>query len=218
MGTNDRARGLAILIVLAVSLNGNQAGGQASKPKPRRAPQTPEQKAPMPEPGPPARTERLTMTPAVACASISAYKQYEPLPEAAVTKDEKLLVYYEPLNFATKKVEGKFQGHLVQDVRVRRRGRKEVLWSRDKLFEYKPEGPQPNLLANLTTKLSFKDLTPGEYDLDIILHDMVAGDPPAQQVLRFQIKPSPPPAPPKDDKEKPAKDEEEEEAEAPNPG
>lgn len=177
-----RARLCGLLALAIAAAPAAQAQRPTSKPgQPAGAAQTDK---------PPAR---LAMTPAVACASITAYQQYEALPEPAVTKDDKLILYYEPLNFATEKVDGKFQCHLVQDVRVRRRGRKEVLWSRDKLLDVKQESAHPHFTMYLYNRLALKDLAPGDYDLDLILHDVVAGDPPAQQVVRFSVKPSPPP-------------------------
>ncbi len=40
--------------------------------------------------------EPLGMTPAVACKAIEGYEDFEPLPDATLTSDEKLLVYYGP--------------------------------------------------------------------------------------------------------------------------
>lgn len=44
-------------------------------------------------------SEPLAMTRALACESIKGYQDYVPRPEAALTEDEKFLVYYEPLNY-----------------------------------------------------------------------------------------------------------------------
>src|SRR5271154_3640918 len=38
----------------------------------------------------------LRMTPGVVCRSIAGYEDYEPLPEAAQTAEEKLLIYFRP--------------------------------------------------------------------------------------------------------------------------
>src|SRR4051812_19724422 len=76
---------------------------------------------------------RLGMTTAVAGARVGGYEQYEPLDEPALTADEKLLVYYRPRNFGVERVEGgMYRAHLTEDGRIRRRGKKEVVWSKDK--------------------------------------------------------------------------------------
>jgi hypothetical protein len=166
-----------------------QAAGQESRPKPTTEP------------------ARLGMTPAIACESITAYEQYVPLAEPAVTRDDKLLVYYQPTNYAIIKVGSKYQAHFTQDVRIRRRGQKPVIWAKEKLFDYTQESAYPPYQVCLTNKISMKLLTPGDYDLDIILHDQNAKGATAEQTFRFRVKASPPPA--KDDaKDKPDDSEE----------
>jgi hypothetical protein len=143
------------------------------------------------EPKPEAPADgRLGMSPAVACASIVGYERYVPLPEAVLSEDDKLLIYYCPLRYAIAPVGGVYQVHLVQDVRVRKRGDKTVIWSRDKLFEYKQETPEPPTFLYMFNRISLKGLATGDYDLDIILHDLHSKSPPAQQTLRFKVKQS----------------------------
>lgn len=132
----------------------------------------------------------LRMTTAVACASISGYQQFVPLEGAALSRDEKLLVYFEPEHFATEKHGDMYQAHLTGDGRVRKRGDKAVLWSKAKLLDYKAESPRSAFPIYISYKVALKGLGPGEYDLDIILHDEVGRGPPAQQTLHFRIKPN----------------------------
>ena len=74
-----------------------------------------------------AKPIRLRMTPAVACRAIDGYEQYEILPKAALTAEEKPLVYYRPLDDKTVQKDEFFKAHLTQDGQVRRRGEKAVL-------------------------------------------------------------------------------------------
>jgi hypothetical protein len=176
--------GLSVMLLAA----GNNKAAKARRPDSAQAP-----KAEEPQPPP---EDRLGMTPAIACESIAGYEQYVPLAEAALTKDDKLLLYYRPLHYTIVQTGSKFQTHLVQDVRVRKRGDKKVVWSKEKLVDETNEKPEPPTLLCHFNKIALKGLTPGEYDLDIILHDLNSKGPPAEQTFRFKVKPSaPPPAP-----------------------
>lgn len=141
-----------------------------------------------PDPGAP--PERLRMTAAVACKSVSGYQQFTPLEDAALSKDEKLLVYFEPEHFAIQKHGEQFRAHLTGDGRVRKRGDKAVIWSKLKLLDYTAESPRSSFPVYISYRVALKGLNPGEYDLDIILHDELAGGPPAQQTLHFKVKPN----------------------------
>lgn len=127
------------------------------------------------------------MSPAVACKAVEGYDDYEPLPDATLTSDEKLLVYYRPTGFQTEQVDGKFRAHFVQDARIRRRGEKTVLKSRKRLLEYEVKSDLPPALVYLRNTISLKGMKPGDYELDIILHDKIGGGSPATQALAFQI-------------------------------
>ena len=135
---------------------------------------------------PPAR--KLAMTPAVACAKITAFGDFVPLDEAVVTRDDKLLVYYEPSGFLYETVGKEYRVHFIQDARIHRRGQRASLFSKDKLLDYTGKSKQPPLNVYLTNTIALKDLAPGEYDLEIILHDEVAKGLPATQNLKFRVK------------------------------
>jgi hypothetical protein len=142
--------------------------------------------------------DTLSMSPAVACRSIDGYDDYEVLPGAALTSDEKLLVYYRPLHYTVKRKSGSYQIHLTQDGVIRRRGQKPVLRRKDKVLdaEYKSqEPPGPRYLRN---SVSVKGLEPGEYELEIILHDQLAEGSSATQTLRFRVVPAALPKPDSD--------------------
>jgi hypothetical protein len=134
------------------------------------------------------------MTEPVACKEIKGYEDYVPLKEAAMTADEKLLIYYMPLHYKTSRVAENFEAHLVQDGRIRRRGEKAVLWSKPRIVDYKVRTEQPPRLIFMRNTISLKTLKPGDYEFDIILRDEVGQSAPATRSLSFKVIPSPSPS------------------------
>ncbi|HWE37697.1 MAG TPA: hypothetical protein VG406_14110 [Isosphaeraceae bacterium] len=130
---------------------------------------------------------RLSMSRAVACKKIDGFRKYQPLREVALTRDDKLLVYYEPRNFAVEEVEGGYRAHLIQDGQIRRKDQKKVLRREDKAIDLKPKGEQPPANLYIYTNVSLKGLEPGEYELDIILHDEVKKGTTATQTIPFRV-------------------------------
>jgi hypothetical protein len=135
----------------------------------------------------------LAMSPAVACKAIEGYERFEPLPDATLTSDDKLLVYYRPTGFRIEHAGDQFRAHLVQDARIRRHGQKAVLQSKLKLLDYEARSDHPPARIYLRNTISLKALKPGHYDLDIILHDQIAGGSPVTQSLPFRIVAAPSP-------------------------
>lgn len=129
----------------------------------------------------------LRMSPAVACRAIDGYERFEILPGRVLTAEEKLLVYYRPLNYKTVRKDDVFTAHLTQDGQVRRKGDKKVLLRKKSLLDYEPKSPNPLGPIYLRNSFSLKGLPPGEYEYDIILRDENEPGPPAVQSLRFRI-------------------------------
>jgi hypothetical protein len=145
------------------------------------------------------RDTGLTMEPGVVCKSIDGFEVYEPLPGAAQTSDEKLLVYFRPHGFQTEQVDGKIVGHLTADGELRKRGEKNLLRQKKKMLEYKPTAVGHPELVYLKSSVSLKGLAPGDYELTIILHDELAKGAAATQGIKFKV------IPPKDPRaEKPS--------------
>ena len=132
----------------------------------------------------------LSMSRGVVCRSIDGYESYEPLPDAALTSDEKLLVYYRPVRYKTNVVDGRYQAHLTQDAQIRKHGEKAVLRQKLKILDYKPTIPFPPQLIYLRNTISLKGLRPGDYDLTIILHDEIAKSSAVTQVVKFRVIPA----------------------------
>jgi hypothetical protein len=136
------------------------------------------------------RDAGFTMDPGVVCKSIDGFENYEPLPGAAQTSDEKLLVYFRPHGFQTEKVEGKVVGHLTADGELRKRGEKNLLRQKKKMLDYKPSAVGQPEFVYLKSSVSLKGLSPGDYELTIILHDELAKGATATQAIKFKVIPA----------------------------
>jgi hypothetical protein len=137
----------------------------------------------------PDRATGLSMGPGVVCKSIDGFEDYEPLPGAAQTSDEKLLVYIRADGFQTEKVDKGVEAHLTADGEVRKRGEKALLRQKKKMLDYKPKAASFPERVYLKASVSLKGLTPGEYDFTIILHDEIAKGSSASQVIKFKVIP-----------------------------
>jgi hypothetical protein len=150
-----------------------------------------------PESNPPAEPEArgLNMTRAVACLSIDGYERFEPLPGAELTSEDKLLVYYRPLQYKIEHEEAGYHVHLTQDAEIHRRGEKAALQRKANMVDYEiREKFSPDFLFIRNT-VSLKGLKPGEYDFVIILHDTLGQKVSAQQTMPFRIVPVKLPSP-----------------------
>jgi hypothetical protein len=125
----------------------------------------------------------------VACKEIRGFEDYTVLPRAELTSEDKLLVYVRPRHYKWAKVGAKFEAHLTQDGRIRRRGEKQVLWSKKKVLDYSVKTDTPPQTIFLRNTVALKPLKPGEYELDLILHDEIGQSVPAVRSLAFTIVP-----------------------------
>lgn len=130
------------------------------------------------------------MTPAIVCSAVRGYEDYDPLPVAALTKDEKLVVYYRPTGFENARDGKMYRVHLTQDGQIRRRDSKAVVFRKEKLLEYEPKADRPIEGCYIKCVVSLKGLEPGDYSFDIILHDEVAKGASAKQTLKFKVVPA----------------------------
>jgi hypothetical protein len=152
----------------------------------------------------PAKHKRptLDMSKAVACKRVDAYEKFVPLPNASLTSDEKLQVYYRPLDYKVEPVEkpkpgSRYRARFSQDARIRKKGDKTVLMKKDKILEYDPSFDDPTERIYLVNNVGLKGLPPGDYELDIVLRDELAKGSSATQTLAFTIIPLPRIDPPK---------------------
>ena len=130
----------------------------------------------------------LAMTPAVACVSIEGYEQYNPLVEALATEDDKLLLYYRPLNYRVDRDGAEYRASLSIDGQVRKKGEKSVLRRKVDVIKYDPKFKTKTAYLYFSHSASLKGLAPGEYELEIILHDRLDPGATATQRVPFRIK------------------------------
>jgi hypothetical protein len=156
---------------------------------------------PPPETKKPATKPLLRMSEAIVCDTIDGYEDYKPLPGAALTSDEKLLIYYRPSNYRSSLIDGYYYAHFTQDTQVRKRGAKKYLWQKLKMLDYTtPKRELPPTQIYLRNTIALKGLEPGEYEIVIILHDEMNEGRTATQVVKFRVIPADDPR--KKDKEK----------------
>ena len=129
------------------------------------------------------------LTEPVACSEIKGFEDYVELPGGALTSDEKLIVYFRPRHFKTTKIGRLHEAHFTEDARIRRRGQKPVLWSKLKMVDYQPRAETANPPIYFHNKIALKGLTPGKYELEIVLRDEIGQTPPAVRVLPFEVVP-----------------------------
>jgi hypothetical protein len=187
-GASLVASGLAVVIVATAPL-----WAQSRKPSGKNdqsSGKADQSSAPSEEPTPSPKPGGLRMSRAVVCKSIDGYENYKPLPDAAQTSEEKLLIYYRPLRYRIDFVEGYYCAHLVQDNEIRKRGGKDIVRQKKKVVEYNPKSKVPLGPIYIRNTISLKELKPGDYDLTIILRDeRDKGAQPTKQVVKFKITP-----------------------------
>lgn len=140
----------------------------------------------------------LAMSAGEVCSAIRGYRDFDARPEPELTRDEKLQIYCEPTGFATgMRPDGTTGVHLVMDAKIRRKGRKEVLWSKDATVDYESEGSSPPAVVYLASTFAVRGLKPGDYQADLVLRDKHDPAARAEQTVDFRIVAPAPPASPK---------------------
>ena len=101
------------------------------------------------------------MTQPVACRSIDGYEQFERLPGAALTSEEKLQVYFRPVNYKVVHEDDLYKIHFSQDGQIRRKGEKPVLRRKKNILDYESKTPHPLGWLFLRNSVPLKGLAPG---------------------------------------------------------
>jgi hypothetical protein len=138
----------------------------------------------------------LEMSKAVVCKKVVGYEDFVELPNASLTSLDKLNVYFRPLNFRVDPVEkpkfgSRFKARFSEDCQIRRKGEKTVLMKKDKMVEYDPTFELRGQTLYIVNNISLKGLAPGDYELDLVLHDVLEKDSTATQTVGFTIVPPP---------------------------
>ncbi len=109
----------------------------------------------------------------VVCRKVVGFRDYEERDSHDLTKDEKLIIYYEPSGHTVERdpKTDDYHSHLIEDAQIRRKGNDKPIKREKAFLEYKPRGKEPLGLTYLSSSFSLKDLRPGEYEVDLILRD-----------------------------------------------
>ena len=136
----------------------------------------------------------LEMSRAVVCKRVEGYEKFVELPDASLTSEDKLNIYFRPLHFRVDPVAKpgpgrRFRASFSEDCRLRRAGEKVPFQKKDKLVEFESTFEQADQLLYMVSNLSLKGLSPGEYELDVVLHDVLEEGASATQTVKFKVVP-----------------------------
>jgi hypothetical protein len=137
------------------------------------------------------KPDGLNMTKPVLCLKVHGFASFEPLPDATLTADDKMMVYYEPSGYKIEKTKDGYRASFAQDGRIRKKGSKDAIWKKEKMIEYEPKSMTPPYRIFMRSDLSIKGLPPGDYELDLVLHDQLAKDASTTRTVAFKVVPAP---------------------------
>jgi hypothetical protein len=129
----------------------------------------------------------LAMTEPVACKKIRGFEDYDPLPNAVVVSGEKLLLYSRVTGHTIREEKGAFRAHLVEDVNIRKKGEKKVVWGRKKVVDFLADSKQPPERLYLGTTIALQGYRAGDYEAELILHDMLSPEATTTQKFEFKV-------------------------------
>ena len=115
--------------------------------------------------------EPLRMTTPVACSKIYGFGSYEALRKPRLTVDDKLVIYYETTGHTIEKTKDGYRSLLSEDGQVRKKGTKDLIWKKEKMFVYEAVNKYPPYQVYLKTDVSLKGLPEGDYEIDLTLKD-----------------------------------------------
>lgn len=110
----------------------------------------------------------------MACSRIVAYGTYTPLEGPKIKKGERLLVYLEPVNFFTKRTNGKYEIFLTEDILILNE-KGDILWGREGASTYNYTSNSPVIDLFFVNAVDIKDLPPGKYVFKAIINDKLKG-------------------------------------------
>jgi hypothetical protein len=133
----------------------------------------------------------LRMTKPVVCRKVHGFANFEPIDDPKFTVDDKVTIYYEPGGYTIEPTKTGFRALLIQDGRLRKKGSKDAVWKKDKMFEYEAVSKNRPYQVYLKTDLGLKGLAPGDYELDMTLRDGLAKDVSLMKTVGFTVVPLP---------------------------
>jgi hypothetical protein len=127
------------------------------------------------------------MSDPVACRKITGFDDYEALENASIGTGEKLLVYTRVTGHTVEKAKASYRVHLLQDVNIRKKGQKRIVWGRKKILDYQGQTDDPTTRIYLGTTIALKGFPAGDYQAELMLTDALNPERTARQVLDFTI-------------------------------
>jgi len=119
------------------------------------------------------------------CSKVMGYGSYVPLDQPVVGVGAELLIYYEPVNVFTNRVQGQYEFWFTQDtVLLSEKG--EVLYEQKELLTFRYPSRTPVFDLYATNSLNLGDLPPGKYTYKAVIHDKLK-DAQAEYSQVFQI-------------------------------
>ncbi len=106
----------------------------------------------------------------VLCSNIVSFGQYVPVESNKVIAGSKLLFYYEPCNLFTNRKDGNYQIWYTQDMILFNNAGGEI-YRQDNALNFNYQTFSPVLDVYATNSLELRDLAPGEYTFNAVMHD-----------------------------------------------
>ncbi|WP_435010651.1 hypothetical protein P12x_001930 [Tundrisphaera lichenicola] len=143
------------------------------------------------EPKQPSAGPRFDMSKGVVVSRVNGLDDFVELAEPRLTSEDKLKVYFRPLNYKVEPFKKRYRASFTEDGRIRRKGEKNPIAKEDKLLEYEDVFDDPTYRIYLVNTIGLKSLPPGDYEFDITLHDVLDEGSSARQSIPFTIVPTP---------------------------
>lgn len=135
----------------------------------------------------PTDERRFAVSTPVVCRQINGYEDYEALAVAELSPDDKLLLYFRPLHYKSRRVGDHFEAHFTQDAKVRRVGQKAPVWSKTNLMDFTAKHESLPEYVFLRNAISLKGYKPGAYELEMTVHDRVGMGSPVIKTVAFRV-------------------------------
>ncbi|MFP4497372.1 MAG: hypothetical protein ACLFQV_04105, partial [Vulcanimicrobiota bacterium] len=113
---------------------------------------------------------KLDMSEIVPCSRIDMYGAYDRLKDAEIEQNKTIFFYFEPINYFTRRENGKYSYHLVQDMEVTDSNGK-VLLEKKGITSFAHTTVSPLFGIYFENSITIKGLEKGGYFVKITLHD-----------------------------------------------
>jgi len=120
------------------------------------------------------------------CSKINGFGSYVALGgQPRVKNGERFLVYFEPVNYFTKKTSLLYEINLSEDMLVLNE-KVEIIWGKENAVSYHYNSVEPVLDLFITNAIDIKDIPEGKYTFKAVLNDRLKGKS-AVKTLFFEV-------------------------------